>query len=160
MSKENRGTSKEYNTETEGVPNSSIAWKNNKIVSLVSTFCGTLPKSKADRYDKSQNKRVEIDCPKIVKEYNKHMGGVDLMDSLIGRYRIKLKSRKWYFRPFLLPFGHDNGKQRHRFGPNDLTEYALSMDCIMDIPGGDVLKIRSFEYYILYNSLFGQPYNL
>ncbi|CAH2004692.1 unnamed protein product [Acanthoscelides obtectus] len=51
----------------------------------------------------------------------------------------------------------DGGKQRHRFGSNDLTEYALSMDCIMDIPGGDVLKIRSFEYYILYNSLFGQP---
>ncbi|CAH2005856.1 unnamed protein product [Acanthoscelides obtectus] len=100
MSKENRGTSKEYITETEGVPISSIAWKNNKIVSLVSTFCGTLPKSKADRCDKSQNKRVEIDCPKIVKEYNKHMGGVDLMDSLIGRYRIKLISRKWYFRLF------------------------------------------------------------
>ncbi|CAH1994219.1 unnamed protein product, partial [Acanthoscelides obtectus] len=96
MSKENRGTSKEYITETEGVPISSIAWKNNTIVSLVSTFCRTLPKSKADRYDKSQN----IDCPKILKEYNKHMGGVDLMDSLIGRYRIKLKSRKWYFRLF------------------------------------------------------------
>nr|CAH7726573.1 unnamed protein product [Callosobruchus chinensis] len=100
MKNKSRGSSKEYVTELDGVPISSVIWKDNKTVCLASTFCGTLPKGKAERYDKSQNKRIEIECPKIVKEYNKHMGGVDLMDSLIGRYRIKLKSRKWYFRLF------------------------------------------------------------
>ena len=28
------------------------------------------------------------------------MGGVDLMDSFLGRYRIRVKSRKWYLRLF------------------------------------------------------------
>nr|CAI5863507.1 unnamed protein product [Callosobruchus analis] len=100
MKNKSRGSSKEYVTELDGVPISSVIWKDNKTVCLASTFCGTLPKGKAERYDKSQNKRIEIECPKIVKEYNKHMGGVDLMDSLIGRYRIKLKSRKRYIRLF------------------------------------------------------------
>lgn len=36
----------------------------------------------------------------MVKQYNRHMGGVDLLDSLIGRYRIKMWSRKWYMRLF------------------------------------------------------------
>jgi len=39
-------------------------------------------------------------CKKEIKQYNKHMGGVDLLDSLIGRYKIKMKSRKWYMRLF------------------------------------------------------------
>jgi hypothetical protein len=28
------------------------------------------------------------------------MGGVDLLDSLLGRYKIKMRSRKWYMRLF------------------------------------------------------------
>lgn len=28
------------------------------------------------------------------------MGGVDLMDSFLGRYRIKIRSRKWYISLF------------------------------------------------------------
>lgn len=28
------------------------------------------------------------------------MGGVDLLDSLIGRYKIKIRSKKWYIRIF------------------------------------------------------------
>jgi len=28
------------------------------------------------------------------------MGGVDLLDSIIGRYRIAIRSKKWYFKLF------------------------------------------------------------
>lgn len=41
-----------------------------------------------------------VPCPNVVIEYNKHMGGVDLMDSLLGRYKIVMRSRKWYMRIF------------------------------------------------------------
>ncbi|GBP44061.1 Chimeric ERCC6-PGBD3 protein [Eumeta japonica] len=34
------------------------------------------------------------------KEYNAYMGGVDLIDTFIGRYRIGMRSRKWYLRIF------------------------------------------------------------
>jgi hypothetical protein len=36
----------------------------------------------------------------IVREYNQHMGAVDLVDSLIGRYKFKMCSRKLYIRIF------------------------------------------------------------
>jgi len=39
-----------------------------------------------------------VDCPFVVKECNRFMGGVDLLDGLTGRYKIKLPSRKWYIR--------------------------------------------------------------
>ena len=39
-------------------------------------------------------------CVKVVHVYNRHMGGVDLLDSLIGLYRTKIRSRKWYHRVF------------------------------------------------------------
>uniref|UniRef100_A0A2S2QP15 PiggyBac transposable element-derived protein 2 n=1 Tax=Sipha flava TaxID=143950 RepID=A0A2S2QP15_9HEMI len=44
--------------------------------------------------------QIGVDCPFLIKEYNRHMGGVDLLDSHIGRYKIKIKSRKWYMRIF------------------------------------------------------------
>lgn len=44
--------------------------------------------------------RVPVDCPRVVQVYNRHMGGVDLLDSIIGRYRITMRSKKWYFKLF------------------------------------------------------------
>lgn len=34
--------------------------------------------------------------PKVITEYNKHMGGVDLSDQLRSYYPLGRKSRKWY----------------------------------------------------------------
>ncbi|KAH8325447.1 hypothetical protein KR074_003062, partial [Drosophila pseudoananassae] len=36
---------------------------------------------------------IEVDCPQIIREYNAHMGGVDLMDGLMGRYHIRAKTQ-------------------------------------------------------------------
>lgn len=49
---------------------------------------------------KKIQKYKEVDCPEVVTVYNKHMGGVDLLDSHLGRHSIKIKSKKWYFRLF------------------------------------------------------------
>lgn len=43
-----------------------------------------------------RRKKIDINSRFIVQKYNRHMGGVDLLDSLMGRYKIKLKRRKWY----------------------------------------------------------------
>ena len=55
--------------------------------------------SSATNTPRSQN--VNVDCPNIIHEYNGHMGGVDLMDGLIGRYRIPVKSNKYTNRLFV-----------------------------------------------------------
>ncbi|XP_053947699.1 uncharacterized protein LOC128856425 [Anastrepha ludens] len=47
-----------------------------------------------------KKKFIEVDSPKIIREYNSHMGGVDLMDGLMGRYHIRIKSRDAIVRLF------------------------------------------------------------
>lgn len=100
MKKLGRGSIHEETTSFDGIDIHSVQWYDNKIVTLTSDYCGTRPILKVNRFFKSENTKKEIDCPDIVKQYNHHMGGVDLQDSLIGLYPIKLKSRKWYHRIF------------------------------------------------------------
>ncbi|KAH9631151.1 hypothetical protein HF086_001086 [Spodoptera exigua] len=95
-----RGTYEEQVAIYEGVDISVTCWKDNKQVVLASTYVGAEPAGSVSRYDKKQKRMIEITCPKIIKDYNAHMGGVDLMDSFLGRYRIRVKSRKWYIRLF------------------------------------------------------------
>jgi hypothetical protein len=44
-------------------------------------------------------KKVTIKCPNV-KHYYKHMGGVDLLDSLLGMHKNRMLSKKWYLRIF------------------------------------------------------------
>lgn len=102
-----RGFALEYTTNIQSITVSAVTWKDNKCVNLLSTYCGIEPfigsnpnptqatSKTVDRFDKKINDFVEIGCPRIIKEYNAHMGGVDLMDGLMGRYRIRMKTRKW-----------------------------------------------------------------
>lgn len=100
ISKKDRGYSIEYVGSIEGTEISTVAWKDNKIVTLASSFVGELPKAQVSRYDKVRKCYITIDRPNIVGEYNRHMGGVDLIDSIMGRYKIKLRSKRWQVRMF------------------------------------------------------------
>nr|CAI5842449.1 unnamed protein product [Callosobruchus analis] len=62
-----------------GVDVHAVQWYDNRIVSLASSYCGTDP---------------------ITEVRRMHMGGVDLQDSLIRLYPMKIKSKKWYMRIF------------------------------------------------------------
>lgn len=84
----------------DGIPVTAVQWKDNRMVTLLSTFVGKEPVSEVQRYDKKLKKRIPLKCPEIIQIYNKHMGGVDLLDSIIGRYRIAMRSKKWYFKLF------------------------------------------------------------
>jgi hypothetical protein len=77
-----------------------VQWYDNKVVTLLSTFAGSQPLRKVQRFFKTDNTRKEMNCPNIVQVYNKHMGGMDLLDSLLGLYRIHIRSKKWYHRLF------------------------------------------------------------
>ncbi|XP_025198810.1 piggyBac transposable element-derived protein 2-like [Melanaphis sacchari] len=96
--KQIRGTSYEYITSYKGAPISNVIWKDNKLVTLMSTYCGVEPKSTIKRFEKKTKNKTTIECPFIIKEYNRFMGGVDTLDSLIGRNKIKMRSRKWFIR--------------------------------------------------------------
>ena len=74
----------------------AIRWYDNGIVQLVSTHIGNQQGKKVGRWSAKESKRIEIDCPAMVEEYNAHMGGVDLCDMLLALYRVRLRSCKYY----------------------------------------------------------------
>ncbi|KAE9521638.1 hypothetical protein AGLY_017934 [Aphis glycines] len=92
-------TGQENNSEFRNLNEPDLG-SNTKNVNLLSTFAAIEPVTKVSRYDRKLNKRVEVDCPHIIKVYNTHMGGVDLLDGLLGRHKIKMRSRRWYMRLF------------------------------------------------------------
>lgn len=77
-----------------------VKWFDNKCVTLVSSYVDSYPVGKIMRYDKREKKKVPVDFPQIVKEYNAHMGGVDLADMLIALYRTGMKTKRWYLSIF------------------------------------------------------------
>ncbi|XP_050507404.1 piggyBac transposable element-derived protein 3-like isoform X1 [Diabrotica virgifera virgifera] len=77
-----------------------VKWYDNKAVTLLSTFASASPETTVQRYDRKKKESVTIKCPSIIILYNKFMGGVDLIDSLLALYRTKIRSRKYYLRIF------------------------------------------------------------
>lgn len=55
---------------------------------------------KVKRFCKASREHVDVLCPQIVKHYNRHMGGVDLADTLIALYQTSIKSHRWYLNIF------------------------------------------------------------
>ncbi|XP_045509387.1 piggyBac transposable element-derived protein 2-like [Colias croceus] len=98
--KKPRGHSEEYVADVNGTDISNVAWKDNKIVTLVSTFAGIQPETDVRRWDKQNSRYVSIKRPNVVGEYNRHMGGVDLIDSIMAIYKIQLRSKRWQIRLF------------------------------------------------------------
>lgn len=95
-----RGASEELTTTIDDVELSCVRWYDNRAVTFLSSFVGRDPVQKTKRWFTSAKEFREIDCPSVVKVYNRHMGGVDLLDSLLGLYRIHIRSKKWHFRIF------------------------------------------------------------
>ena len=75
-----------------------VKWVDNKVVTLVSSFCGIQPVTSVRRWNNREKKKIDVACPKIVQHYNKHMGEVGLAGMLIELYRLPLKSKRWYLR--------------------------------------------------------------
>ncbi|KAF1385313.1 hypothetical protein PFLUV_G00106440 [Perca fluviatilis] len=43
---------------------------------------------------------IDVERPYVVGAYNKHVGGVDLLDSFTAKYKFPIKSRRWYMHIF------------------------------------------------------------
>lgn len=98
--KQERGFFVEKVATIDDVRVSAITWYDNKPVNMLSTYVGSKPTTRKRRYCKKDKRYIEINCPQAIEVYNKHMGGVDLLDSMLGLYRIHLRSKKWYKRIF------------------------------------------------------------
>nr|CAH7734315.1 unnamed protein product [Callosobruchus chinensis] len=74
-----------------------LKWKNKKPVYFLSNYHNPEEATSINRRNKDGSLQ-EVDCPRLVVDYNKHMGSVDLADMLKKCYAIDRKSKKWYHR--------------------------------------------------------------
>ena len=61
-------------------------WNDNGVVTIASNQHSVLPMGLAKRLSMSQKKTISIPMPKLVREYNAHMGGVDKLDQNVSAY--------------------------------------------------------------------------
>lgn len=76
----------------------AFKWRDNKIVHFASNFHST--EEVSVKRTQKDGTRLDVKCPSIVADYNKHMGGVDRADQLRSTYGIIRRSRKWWHRLF------------------------------------------------------------
>lgn len=98
LRRDGRGSSDWFVDANSGL--AIVRWMDSSAVQLSSTHISLEPLSTTKRWDRKCKKYIEVPCPAIVKEYNQHMGGVDLFDMLMSLYKVDHKSNKWYRRVF------------------------------------------------------------
>ena len=76
----------------------SMQWRDNKTVSFLSSIHHSNGFGFVHRRSKvnGQYRKLNVRQPKLVKDYNAHMGGVDKSDQLINKYNTLRKTNKWW----------------------------------------------------------------
>ena len=98
MSKTQRGTyDSSFDTRNGLVV---VRWHDNSIVNVVSNIHGVEPVQSASRWPRTERARIRIRQPFVVHHYNQTMGGVDRTDQNIAKYRISVRSKKWWWPVF------------------------------------------------------------
>lgn len=98
MKAQGRGAAALYVTKVDNIELRAVKWFDNRGVTLLSTYEAINPVSTVERWDRKTKTKVQVSRPAIVSTYNKFMGGVDLLDSMLSLYRIHIRSKKWYHR--------------------------------------------------------------
>jgi len=88
-----RGTFQCFHSENVKI----IQWQDNRAVTIGTNFDSLEPIKIVQRYDRKNRERVNVSQPQTIANYNRYMGGVDLLDNALSNIRPSIKSRKWYF---------------------------------------------------------------
>lgn len=74
-----------------------VRWLDNNVVTVASSAHGIYPFSKVRRYSQKEKRIISVPQPHAISQYNKFMGGTDLMDEKINAYRIHIRGKKWWW---------------------------------------------------------------
>ena len=75
-------------------------WSDNAVVCIASNHENVNPVSFVRRRVRGASDQ-SVSQPKLIHSYNQGMGGVDMMDKLLGSYRPVIRGKKWYFPLFV-----------------------------------------------------------
>ena len=80
----------------------AIKWYDYRGANLIGTALEGCDEVSSVLHRNRDNSKFPIPCPKMVKEYNNNMGGVDLMDQKTAAYKLdrKASSGRYYLRLF------------------------------------------------------------
>ncbi|KAF2888104.1 hypothetical protein ILUMI_18069 [Ignelater luminosus] len=92
------------------------AWNDNRAVLTVSSCHSVEPIKQVSRWISSKKKKLPVSQPNVIFMYNKYMGGVDRMNENIDKYRVCIKSKRWWWVlfTFCLDTAVHNAWQLHR----------------------------------------------
>ena len=76
-------------------------WNDNSVVTVATTFDTVQPQKSTRRYSRAQKKSIMIRQPRLIANYNSFMGGVDVLDKLLGVYRCSIRGKKWWWNLFV-----------------------------------------------------------
>lgn len=96
MKKSGRGTYEQMVREDSKVV--AVKWFDTRPVHLLSSVQDSQPETKCRRWSKPHSEYIEVKQPAIVKTYNANMGGIDLLDRVIGKYPMRYRTNKWTVR--------------------------------------------------------------
>jgi len=74
-----------------------IVWRDSQPVYVASNFCLPDPVGTCRRFAGSLKGYMDFPCPAMVLQYNKAMGGVDLLNQSTKCYRVQTRLKKWYW---------------------------------------------------------------
>lgn len=77
------------------------AWYDKKMILLGSNEFSVNEEDECRRWCKAQRSHILVKRPRVVREYNNAMGGVDVHDQVLSYYRSFSRSRKWTVRVIL-----------------------------------------------------------
>lgn len=64
-----------------------MAWKDNKGVYMASNKFPADSTTTCSRFSRKDRKKIQVPIPDVYRNYNKEMGGVDLLDGMVACYR-------------------------------------------------------------------------
>ena len=113
---------------------SLVRWKDNRTVTMASNKHGVEPIQKASRWSKEEKKKVIVDMPASVDVYNRTMGGVDLHDQFVANYRVRIRSKKWWWPLFIWNINSAavNAWLMFRRLGHDVTLLEFVRSCVLD----------------------------
>ena len=69
-------------------------------MTVCSTVFGTEPIKNVQRWSRKEKKKIDVDRPYIVEQYNKTMNGTDRQDQHVNNYRSGIRGKKRWFSLF------------------------------------------------------------